>query len=86
MTRYEYAITVYEAEDILEAVSAPVAQGAPPMVYCDTEGECFFDEAPNPYLAAIVETFNTQGEAGWALVQVVPRQQDMICFWRRERS
>ncbi len=56
------------------------------MLYCDSQGVCFFDDAPNPYLAAIVEILNAQGEQGWILVQVVPREQDMICFWRRERS
>jgi hypothetical protein len=35
--------------------------------------------------AAIVEILNAQGEQGWILVQVVMREQDMICFWRRER-
>jgi hypothetical protein len=43
------------------------------------------DEAPNPYLTAIVEILNAQGEQGWILVQVALREQDMICFWRRER-
>ena len=86
MVQYEYDITVYQANEILEAVPAAVAQRAPPMVFCDTEGQCFFDEAPNPLMAAIVGMFDSRGEEGWALVQVIPRQQDMICFWRRTRS
>jgi len=38
------------------------------------------DEAPNPYLAAIIEILSAQGEQGWILVQVALREQDMICF------
>ena len=86
MERYEYAITVHEMNEILERIPSLSADDAPPMVYCDSQGECFFDEAPNPYVGAIVEILNARGEQGWILVQVVPREQDMICFWRRERA
>ena len=86
MKKYEYAITTHKAEDILAKVSDRVAEAEPPVVYCDTEGVCFFDDAPNPYTAAIVEILNAQGEQGWALVQVALREQDMICFWRRKRQ
>jgi len=85
MKKYEYAITTHKAEDILARVSERMAEAEPPVVYCDAEGVCFFDDAPNPYTAAIIEILNTQGEQGWILVQVALREQDMICFWRRER-
>ena len=85
MEQYEYAITVHKAEEILARVSDLAMEAKPPMLYCDSEGVCFFDEAPNPYVAAIVEILNAQGKQGWVLVQVLPRQKDMICFWRRER-
>jgi hypothetical protein len=85
MAKYEYTITVHTADEILATIPDLAAEVEPPVLYCDSEGECFFDEAPNPYVAAIVETLNAQGEQGWILVQVVPRAQDMICFWRRER-
>jgi hypothetical protein len=86
MERYEYAITVHKAEEILATIPDLPAEVEPPVLYCDSEGVCFFDDAPNPYLAAIVEILNAQGEQGWILVQVALREQDMICFWRRERS
>jgi len=86
MGKYEYTITVHTADEILASISDVAAEAEPPVLYCDSEGVCFFDEAPNPYVAAIVEILNAQGEQGWILVQVLPRQQDMICFWRRERS
>jgi hypothetical protein len=85
MGTYEYTITIHTADEILDTIPDLAAEVEPPVLYCDSEGKCFFDEAPNPYVAAIVEILNAQGEQGWALVQVVPREQDMICFWRRER-
>ena len=84
MERYEYAITTYKADEILARISDLSAEAEPPVVYCDAQGACFFDDAPNPYTAAIVEILNGQGEQGWILVQVALREQDMICFWRRK--
>jgi hypothetical protein len=86
MKKHEYTITTHAAEDILARISDRMAETEPPVVYCDSQGACFFDEAPNPYTAAIVEILNAQGEQGWILVQVTLREQDMICFWRRKRD
>jgi hypothetical protein len=86
MNTYEYSVTVHGADDILALVKDSSAEEAPSMVYCSDEGQCFFDAAPNPYVVAIVEILNARGAEGWALVQVVPRQQDMICFWRRSQT
>ena len=85
MKKYEYTITTHTAEDILARISDRMAETEQLVVYCDSQGTCFFDEAPNPYTAAIVEILNAQGEQGWVLVQVALREQDMICFWRRKR-
>jgi hypothetical protein len=81
MKRYEHTITVHTMSEILD--KARSTSTAPPVVYCDTEGACFFDDAPNPYVEAIVELLDERGGDGWELVQVVPRAQDIICFWRR---
>jgi hypothetical protein len=86
MGKYEYDITVHKADEILAMISDLATEVEPPVLYCDSQGVCFFDDAPNPYLAAIVEILNEQGEQGWILVQVALREQDMICFWRRARS
>ena len=86
MEKYEHAITVHTAGEIRAAIPELLEEVEPPMLYCDPEGVCFFDDAPNPYLAAIAEVLDAQGEQGWILVQVVLREQDMICFWRRQRS
>jgi len=82
--RYEHAVTVYDLDDILAQVASPSAEEPPSMVYCDEEGLCFFDEGPNPYLAAMVGLMNEQGQQGWSLVQFVPRRQELICFWKRK--
>ena len=81
MRRYEHTVTTYDREGILGNVTS----GAPPpsVVFCDTEGVCFFDEAPNPYMVAIIELLDEMGKDSWELVQVIPREQDIICFWRR---
>jgi len=84
MKRYEYAVTVLSKDDVLARLARGTAEAAPSVLYCDTEGECFFDQAPNPYVSAIVQLLNAQGAEGWSLVQVVPRESDMICFWRRQ--
>lgn len=85
MNKHEYAITTHTADEILAKIPDLPAEGESPVLYCDAQGACFFDNAPNPYLTAIVEILNAQGEQGWILVQVVLREQDMICFWRRDR-
>jgi hypothetical protein len=85
MEKHEYTITVHTADEILATIPDLTAEVEPPVLYCDSQGVCFFDDAPNPYLTAMVEILNEKGEQGWILVQVALREQDMICFWRRER-
>ena len=82
---FEYRIRVVTAEEILSRLPETEAASAPDTLFCDAEGVCFFDEAPNPYLGSLEEILNESGGEGWSLVQVIPRQQDLICFWRRER-
>ena len=85
MNGYVHRITVVTTGQVLERLSDEEARGAPSMLFCDAEGLCYFDEAPNPYLAALVDILDEYGAEGWTLVQVVPRERDMICFWRRKR-
>jgi hypothetical protein len=84
MPSYEHAVTLLSKDEVLARLSRATADAAPPVLYCGAERECFFDDAPNPYVSAIVEALDAKGAEGWALVQVVPRQSDMICFWRRQ--
>ena len=86
MERWGYGITTHSAGEVLKVrqeLGHPADPAAPSVVYCDTEGECFFDEAPNPYVEAIVHILNEKGKEGWELVQVAFREADFICIWRR---
>ena len=52
MNSWRYRVTVHTADDILALVSEPAAE-APPKVFCDDAGACYFDAGPNPYTEAI---------------------------------
>ena len=83
MTRWEYQFTSYDRDDLLATAEGADLTAAPPHIFCDAEGTCFFDDAPNPYLGALVAVLNEQGDAGWELVQINFREHQMICVWRR---
>lgn len=85
MTRWTYQITTHSREELLqmaEALGGPVGEAAP-VIFCDSEGVCFFDEAPNPFVAAITQLLNRKGQDGWELVQIAFRARQLICIWRR---
>jgi hypothetical protein len=87
MNRWEYQITTHPVSEVLEVrekLGHPPDPSGPRVVYCDTEGQCFFDEAPNPYVEAIVHILNDKGEVGWELVQIAFREADFSCIWRKE--
>ena len=82
MKRWRYRVTVHTAADILALVSEPVEQ-APPMVFCDDQGACYFDAGPNPYTQAIETLLNQVGDEDWELVQVTFRTDQLIGFWKQ---
>ncbi|MFO7917720.1 MAG: hypothetical protein R6V13_06555 [Anaerolineae bacterium] len=82
---WEHAITVHTLDEIIEA-GENLKAGKEIVLFCDTGGKCFFDDAPNPYLKAITAVLDGQGAEGWILVDVTLREEDMICFWRRQRG
>ena len=87
MDRWQFQITTHSAAEVLrvrEELGYPPVEGSGPVVYCDAEGVCFFDEAPNPYVDSIVHILNQHGQEGWDLVQMVLREADFICIWRKE--
>jgi hypothetical protein len=84
MDNWRYQITVHETDDILTALQEPVGD-APPAIYCDDEGICYFDEGPNPFTQAIEQILNQHGAEGWELAQVNFRSGQMICFWKQPR-
>jgi hypothetical protein len=84
MARWEYTISTHPAADIRNAARVAVPTDGAPVLFCDSGGRCFFDEAPNPYVTAVTGILNERGAQGWILVQAILRREDMICFWRRE--
>ena len=86
MEQFEHAIDVVTMREILSAEGSFKAEESPRVLFCGGEGTCFFDDAPNPYVAAIVKVLDRRGEEGWILAQVLLREDDMICFWRRPKG
>jgi len=81
MEQWEYDISVHTVGEIV--TQAQTAPDADRVLFCGAEGQCFFDDTPNPFVKAIIGILNERGGEGWILAQTVLRQQDMICFWRR---
>lgn len=82
MARWRYRTTIHGKEEILAVLSEPV-DSIPSTVFCDVEGDCFFDDGPNPLTHAIETLLNRIGSDGWELVQVVFRTEQIIAFWKR---
>mgnify|MGYP001073415175 CR=1 FL=1 len=82
MTNWRYRITAHEAQEILDSLPRTV-EDIPPVIYCDDEGICYFDEGPNPFTEAIEHLLTRIGDEGWELVQVSFRPDQMICFWKQ---
>ncbi len=86
MAQWTYQITTHSREEILEEMEnlpGALRDLAAPVIFCDTQGRCFFDDAPNPYVAAITTILNRKGKDGWELVQIAFRERQLICIWRR---
>jgi hypothetical protein len=79
--RYRYTLTTHSVHDVMEWMqrAGQSAEGAPVM-YCDEEGRCMFDDQYRPYLAGIEGVLN-DAAAGKRLVQVIFRQRQMIALW-----
>jgi hypothetical protein len=82
MNGWRHRITTHTSGEILAELPEPVEQ-APPTVFCDDEGACYFDSGPNLYTQAIELVLDRIGDEGWELVQVAFRPQQMICFWKQ---
>ena len=84
MTHWTYHITTYTQDDI-NALLPEIVGEVPEAIFCDDEGACYFDAGPNPFLLAMEQLLTDGGDEGWELVQVIPREQQLICVWKRPR-
>ncbi|HET91605.1 MAG TPA: hypothetical protein ENN99_12835 [Chloroflexi bacterium] len=82
MNRWRYRITIYTPADVLGELPKPVDQ-VPPQIFCDDEGTCYFDAAPNPLTGAVERLLNRDGAEGWELVQLAFRPDQIIGFWKQ---
>ena len=86
MKRWEYDISSHSVEQVQAArdkLGLPAEQ-VEPVMFCDSEGVCFFDKMPNANTQAIVHILNSRGAEGWRLASVAFRTDQMICFWMRK--
>ena len=87
MHKWTYDISRHHLEDILTAMEKQgfaESDVGSRVLFCDSEGGCFFDDAPDPIEDAIKGIMNNRGQDGWELVQVIFREKEMLCFWRRQ--
>ena len=87
--RFAYTLATHSVEDVREylerAGKEPPADGMPVM-YCDSHGQCMFDEQRQPYVQALEALLNEQAEQGRRLVQVIFRERQMISIWEHRRG
>jgi hypothetical protein len=87
MTQWTYDISRHSLGEIIHIMNehgfSSTEGSAEPVLFCDAQGDCFFDEAPSPYEAALKEILNERGQDGWDLVQVTFRERELICFWKK---
>jgi len=85
MKKWEYDITSHTVEQVhvvRDKLGLP-AEEAGPVMFCNSDGVCFFDKMPNANTQAIVHILNSRGAQGWRLASVTFRTDEMICFWMR---
>jgi len=85
MGRWTYDISRHSLAEIVQMMRdrGYDADGGSQVLFCDTQGRCFFDEAPDPYEMTIKDILNARGRDGWELVQITFREREFICFWKR---
>jgi hypothetical protein len=89
--RWEHDITVHTRVEI-EAIRERLGfgpgnqEGLKPTVFCDHEGICFFDSAPNSNVEVLKSILNARGADGWELVQLDYLRDRLICTWKRKSA
>lgn len=81
---YTYSITVHSTADVLARLEeGDEGAGAEetPVIYCDSEGACMFDDPSRKYLRALESILNQAAGGGRRLVQILFRSQQMIAIW-----
>jgi hypothetical protein len=72
MDRYEYKITKHSAETFDKII-----------YFCSELGQCGIDEVSKDQTRILTDILNTQGNEGWALVQISFGKDGMMVYWKR---
>jgi len=87
VAKWTYDISRHALGELLtemEELGYAGSESASPVILCDTQGECVFDDAPDPLRETIVALLNERGSDGWELVQIIFRDQELVAFWKKE--
>lgn len=72
MTRFEYEITKYPADEFSHLV-----------YFCTEQGQCSFDQLPSDQMDVIGSKLNERGAEGWELIQLFFGEGGVVAFWKR---
>ena len=72
MTRFEYEITKYPADEFTHLV-----------YFCTDQGQCNLDQLPSDQMSVLEAKLNERGSEGWELVQVFFGEDGVVAFWKR---
>ncbi len=72
MTRFEYEITTYPADEFTHLV-----------YFCTDQGQCNLDQLPSDQMSVLGAKLNERGAEGWELVQVFFGEGGVVTFWKR---
>jgi hypothetical protein len=72
MTRFEYDITKYSADEFTQLV-----------YFCTDQGECNLNQLPSDQMSSLGARLNERGSEGWELVQLFFGEGGVVAFWKR---
>jgi hypothetical protein len=87
--RYAYALSTHGVEDVraqMKKMELGESAAETPVMYCDDDGVCMFDEERGGYTRALEALLNAEAARGRRLVQVLFREKQMIAIWEMRRE
>lgn len=72
MTRFEYDITKYSADEFTHLV-----------YFCTDQGECNLNQLPYDQMSSLGARLNERGSEGWELIQLFFGEGGVVAFWKR---
>ena len=72
MERFEHKITKHSADTFDKVI-----------YFCSKSGQCGIDEVSKDQTRILTDILNTQGNEGWALVQISFGKDGVMIYWKR---